>query len=55
MNKEKLEGFTRHLFTFLGGVIVMRGYISEDIWAEITGIAISVVGLIWSIKSKEKI
>lgn len=52
MNKEKLEGLTRHIATFIGGVIVAKGWISEDIMTEVIGVAVSIFGIIWSIKSK---
>jgi hypothetical protein len=52
MNKEKVEGFARHILTFVGGIIVAKGYIDESVMAEITGILVSIVGIVWSIQSK---
>jgi len=52
MNKEKFEGFARHVLTFVGGIIVAKGYIDESVMAEITGVIISIFGIVWSIQSK---
>lgn len=53
MNKEKFEGLTRHILTFAGGFIVAKGWVSEDVFAEIVGVLVSIVGIVWSIKNKE--
>lgn len=50
--KEKLEGVTRHVLTFIGGILVAKGVISEEIMIESVGIIISIIGLVLSIKNK---
>ena len=52
MKKEQLFGFIRHALTILGGALVTKGYISDDMSAEAIGIVMSIVGLVWSAKSK---
>jgi hypothetical protein len=51
--KEKVEGFARHLLTFVGGILVAKGIIDEGILAELTGALVSIVGVVWSIYSKK--
>jgi uncharacterized membrane protein YphA (DoxX/SURF4 family) len=52
--KEKVLGVVRHVLTFLGGVLVMKGLITEEVFAEVAGAAVTLIGAIWSIASKNK-
>lgn len=53
MNKEKFLGILRHTLTFVGGILVMKGTISEEMSTEIIGGLVGVVGAIWSIVAKK--
>jgi hypothetical protein len=54
MDKEQLFGLVRHALTITGGVLVTKGVIDEGMAAELIGIAMSIVGVVWSFKSKQK-
>ena len=54
MTKEQLEGLLRHTLTFVGGILVVKGYLDEAAWSEISGAAISLAGALWSVLSKNK-
>jgi hypothetical protein len=53
MNRDKILGIVRHTLTFVGGILIMKGYGDETIWQEITGASISLIGGIWSVVSKK--
>jgi hypothetical protein len=50
---EKTLGIIRHILTFAGGLIVTKGYISESLVEELIGGIVTIIGTIWSIKSKK--
>lgn len=52
LNQEQVFGIIRHVFTFLGGFLVMRGYTDEETILELTGGVTTVVGVIWSFVAK---
>jgi hypothetical protein len=54
MTKEQLEGLLRHTLTFVGGILVVKGYLDEAAWAEISGAAITLAGTLWSVLAKKK-
>lgn len=54
MNKDKILGIVRHTLTFVGGILIVKGYGDEVIWQEITGASITLIGGIWSVVSKKK-
>jgi hypothetical protein len=54
MTKEQLEGLVRHTLTFVGGVLVLKGYLDESTLMEITGAAVTLAGALWSVFSKNK-
>lgn len=54
MTKEQLEGLLRHTLTFVGGILVLKGYLDEAAWAEISGAAITLAGTLWSVFAKNK-
>lgn len=54
MNKEKLMGVIRHLLTFGGGYIVAQGWLDEETVMELTGAAVTVIGVAWSYFAPEK-
>jgi hypothetical protein len=52
--KEQILGILRHVLTFGGGILVMKGLVDESLWAEITGGVITLVGGVWSVIEKNK-
>lgn len=54
MKKEQILGVLRHTLTFLGGLIVMKGYLDETMLTEIVGGIITLVGSVWSVIEKIK-
>lgn len=55
MNKEKVLGIIRHILTFAGGFAVAKGIVDAEYSQEIIGAIVTVVGAIWSIKSKKSV
>jgi hypothetical protein len=55
MKKEKTLGVVRHVLTFVGGIVVMKGFASDSTVQEIIGTALTLVGSIWSVVSKQKV
>ena len=53
MEKEQIYGLIRHGLTVLGGVFVTKGYIDAEIVPEIVGAILTLVGVVWSYKSKK--
>lgn len=53
MNKEQIMGLVRHSLTFLGGIIISKGFITESSYTDIVGALMTLVGSIWSIASKK--
>jgi hypothetical protein len=54
MNQEQVLGIIRHTFTFVGGILAMKGYIDEAMVEAITGGTLTLVGLVWSAFIKRK-
>ena len=54
MKQEQIMGIIRHVLTFVGGIVVAKGFADEAFIMEITGGIITLVGGIWSIVSKIK-
>lgn len=54
LTKEQILGILRHVLTFGGGILVMKGLVDESTWAEITGGVITLVGSVWSVVEKHK-
>jgi hypothetical protein len=53
MKKEMILGILRHTLTFVGGLLVMRGYVTEETMLEITGGVLTLTGSIWSLITKQ--
>lgn len=53
MNKEQTLGIVRHVLTFLGGIVVMKGLASDSMVQEIIGTTLTLVGSIWSVVAKQ--
>jgi hypothetical protein len=55
MKKEQTLGIVRHVLTFVGGVVVMKGLATDSMVQEIIGTALTLVGSIWSVVAKQKV
>lgn len=53
ISKEQALGIIRHTLTFVGGLLVLRGFIDEAVVNEIVGGVITLVGTIWSVVAKQ--
>ena len=54
MNQEQVMGIVRHVLTFVGGIVVTKGYVDEAFVMEVTGGILTLIGGIWSIVTKIK-
>lgn len=54
MNQNIIMAIVRHGLTFLGGILIAKGVISESAAGEISGLIMTAVGTIWSIVEKIK-
>jgi hypothetical protein len=54
LNREQIKGILRHLLTFIGGYMVINGYISEEISHDIVGWVMASIGVVWSYIDKIK-
>lgn len=54
LTKEQLKGIIRHTLTFVGGILVLKGYLDEALVTEIVGAGVTLTGAIWSIIQKNK-
>ena len=54
MNKEQVMGIVRHALTFVGGILVLKGYTTDADYTVLSGLIITAVGSIWSIVNKIK-
>jgi hypothetical protein len=54
MTKEQLEGIVRHTLTFVGGILILKGYLDESALAEVIGATVTLAGTLWSVFAKKK-
>jgi hypothetical protein len=54
MSKDQIFGVARHVLTFLGGFLVVKGYLDESLLSELVGGTIALAGTIWSVVDKNK-
>ena len=54
MNTEQIQGIVRHLLTFIGGIVVMKGLTTDSVVQELIGASLTVFGGVWSIIVKKK-
>jgi len=52
LKKTQVLGIIRHTLTFVGGILIAKGLISEGSVAEIIGGVITLTGAIWSVVAK---
>jgi hypothetical protein len=53
LTKEQVLGIVRHALTFVGGIVVMKGWAEEGVVTEIIGGAMTLTGAIWSVIIKK--
>jgi len=53
MNKQQVMGIVRHVLTFVGGILVLKGYTSDADYMAFSGLISTAIGSIWSIIDKE--
>jgi hypothetical protein len=53
LTKEQIMGIVRHSLTFLGGIVIAKGYADDAMVTEIVGVAVTLSGAIWSILAKK--
>lgn len=53
LSKEIVLGITRHAMTCIGGILTSIGWDTGD-WEAITGIVMTISGLVWSLIRKIK-
>lgn len=52
--KEQVLGLIRHTLTFVGGIIIAKGFIDDALFQEILGGVMTLVGAVWSVVNKSK-
>jgi hypothetical protein len=53
MNKEKWLSIVRHSLTFVGGILIATGWVSETLVMEISGVVITLLTTIWGVNNKK--
>ena len=54
MSKEQVMGIVRHVLTFVGGILVLKGYTTDVDYMALSGLISTTIGSIWSIVEKNK-
>lgn len=54
MNKQITLGLIRHVLTAVGGFLIAKGWIGEEILTEVVGAIVTLTGGIWSVIDKHK-
>ena len=54
MTKEQVIGIIRHVITFAGGILVVKGLVDDAMVQEVLGGVLGLVGTVWSIVEKKK-
>lgn len=54
LSREQVLGIVRHVFTFIGGIVVTKGYVDDATVSQIIGGAMTLAGAVWSIIDKNK-
>ena len=55
LSKEQVLGIVRHGLSFLGGILLIKGQVSEGQWYEISGAAMSFLSVVWSVVDKKTV
>jgi len=53
LTKEQVLGIVRHALTFVGGIVVMKGWADDVMVTEIIGGVMTLTGAIWSVIVKK--
>jgi hypothetical protein len=53
LTKEQVLGIVRHTLTFVGGIVVMKGYADEGTVTQVIGAVMTLTGAIWSVIAKK--
>lgn len=53
LNKDQVFGIVRHGLSFLGGILLIKGQVSEGQWYELSGAAMSFLSVVWSVVDKK--
>ena len=51
--KEQVLGLIRHALTFVGGILIAKGLVSDSAATDIIGGLMTVIGSIWSVISNK--
>lgn len=52
MKKDQILGLVRHTLTFVGGILVAKGLVSEGVVTDVVGAVLTLVGSLWSVMAK---
>lgn len=53
LTKEQVLGILRHALTFIGGIVIAKGYIDNATVTEIIGGVMTLTGTVWSVIDKK--
>lgn len=53
LTKEQALGILRHTLTFVGGIVVAKGYVDNGTLTEIIGGIMTLAGAVWSVLDKK--
>jgi hypothetical protein len=54
MTQEQVMGIVRHALTFVGGILVLKGFTDDATLLEVSGLITTAIGAIWSVVNKIK-
>lgn len=54
VSQEQFTGFIRHVVTFVGGILVARGRVDAVTVETVSGVIVTITGLIWSFVAKKE-
>ena len=54
LTQEQIFGIIRHALTAMGGALVAKGVIDEAGLTEAVGALVTLIGVVWSAKSKKE-
>ena len=52
MKQEQALGILRHVLTFVGGVLMAKGIVTEGWVADTVGALMTLIGSVWSVAAK---
>ena len=51
---EQIQGIARHVLSFAGGILIAKGVVDAETLAQASGAIITLIGVVWSFRSKSK-